>query len=282
MGILIADSGSTKTEWAYINDDGIVRELRTIGLNPYFTSEEVFCRVVGAEIVQALKVEENAVVKFYGAGCGNPAQCEAVSNRFKQCGLEQVECGSDLLGAGRALLGKGEGIIGILGTGANAGHFKQGAIISTAPSLGYILGDEGGAVWLGKRILQAYLRKEIPDDIYAGVVEKFHPSRDSVIKHVYSGEAPNRYIAAYAEVLLGFQEHPWTLDLLREGFRLFIQNYVAHFDAMMQKDLFMVGSVASSFEHLLRAVAKEKGFILQKVSTSIMEGLIAYHRNLNK
>ena len=38
--ILVADSGSTKTDWLLKISDDEVRQFRTAGLNPYFLSEK--------------------------------------------------------------------------------------------------------------------------------------------------------------------------------------------------------------------------------------------------
>ena len=37
--ILIADSGSTKTEWLLVGKQGIERTFRTSGINPYFLKD---------------------------------------------------------------------------------------------------------------------------------------------------------------------------------------------------------------------------------------------------
>ncbi|WP_232793710.1 hypothetical protein [Siphonobacter sp. SORGH_AS_0500] len=37
---LIADSGSTKTDWRMLADDGSVGQARTVGFNPFYQSSE--------------------------------------------------------------------------------------------------------------------------------------------------------------------------------------------------------------------------------------------------
>lgn len=67
--ILIADSGSTKTDWCVVGQGQLVRQIVTKGMNPFFQSEEE----IGNEIATALlpHLETNALdaVYFYGAGC---------------------------------------------------------------------------------------------------------------------------------------------------------------------------------------------------------------------
>ena len=40
MSILIADSGSTKTDWVLLDNNNIIVQFQTIGFNPYFQSSE--------------------------------------------------------------------------------------------------------------------------------------------------------------------------------------------------------------------------------------------------
>ena len=49
--ILIADSGSTKTEWLLVGKQGIERTFRTSGINPYFLGEEEIRRVLTREVL---------------------------------------------------------------------------------------------------------------------------------------------------------------------------------------------------------------------------------------
>ena len=38
--ILIADSGSTKTDWCVVEDGQLIQQIFTKGTNPFFQSEE--------------------------------------------------------------------------------------------------------------------------------------------------------------------------------------------------------------------------------------------------
>ena len=43
--ILIADSGSTKTEWAFLNGQKVEKRIKTIGFNPYYYKADEFFRI---------------------------------------------------------------------------------------------------------------------------------------------------------------------------------------------------------------------------------------------
>ncbi len=67
--LLIADSGSSKTDWRLISPDGEIKPAGTAGFNPYFqTSEEIYTEILRELPTQlgTLGVKE---IYFYGAGC---------------------------------------------------------------------------------------------------------------------------------------------------------------------------------------------------------------------
>ena len=71
---LIADSGSTTTEWIFFDKGGIKKQLFSDGLNPLFLSKEDFSAKVG-EKIQANWKTEVPKLWFYSAGCGTePSQ----------------------------------------------------------------------------------------------------------------------------------------------------------------------------------------------------------------
>ena len=51
MYVLIADSGSTKTDWVLLKGSEIVKRIKTIGFNPYFQSKDQ----INLEILNHLK-----------------------------------------------------------------------------------------------------------------------------------------------------------------------------------------------------------------------------------
>ena len=68
MMILIADSGSSKTDWAVTGGEGKV--LRTQGLNPIHMNERQMSQILRAELLPQLGERASSIdtVFFYGAG----------------------------------------------------------------------------------------------------------------------------------------------------------------------------------------------------------------------
>ena len=59
-------------------------------------------------------------------------------------------------------LGKGDGKRGRLRV---LYYYDGEKIIDNVPSLGFILGDEGSGGYFGRKLLQAYYYREMPDDL---------------------------------------------------------------------------------------------------------------------
>lgn len=277
MQIIIADSGSTKTDWAVLSKGGRVKRFKTMGLNPWFVDAKKLMEVLKREVLIHLDSPPSFHGYFFGAGCGSEAHRDLFSDCFMRVGARFIEVETDLVGAARAAFGNGEGLAVILGTGANAGVCKYGSIIETAPSLGYVLGDEGSASWIGKHLLSAYLRHQLPENISLEMETKVNESTESILDHVYKQARPNHYIASFAAVLKGYENEPWVKELLMRGFNAFFCNYVSVISSSKKLPIVAVGSVANAYVDMLADIAGKEGFADFSVLPSVMDGLIDHY-----
>ena len=85
MIILIADSGSTKTDWVLCENGEIVSRVKTQGLNPTIQNTDEILAVLEAELKDALDTTAPKQIYFYGAGCAY----ENANNRMRLA-LESV------------------------------------------------------------------------------------------------------------------------------------------------------------------------------------------------
>ena len=143
--ILIADSGSTKTDWVCINGNGtnIIR-FKSSGYNPNYISGEEIRNDILNNLPEDFPVNEIREVYFYGAGVSEleyEFMQDVLRNVFVNAGV--VFVAMDLLGAARALLGRDAGFAAILGTGCNTCLYDGEKETLNIDSLGFILGDEG-------------------------------------------------------------------------------------------------------------------------------------------
>jgi N-acetylglucosamine kinase-like BadF-type ATPase len=275
---IIADSGSTKTDW-YLGataTDG--RHLASPGLNPFFaTSDEIF-HTVDATFPSALLPHPELVaeVHFYGAGCTPemiPLMEQALRRKFTQASLH-VE--SDLLGAARALCGHGEGIACILGTGSNSCQYDGRQIVDQVSPLGFILGDEGSGAVLGRKLVGDILKRQVPAEVVKDFEDAYGLSRADIIYKVYKQPFPNRFLAGFAPFLSQHRRVPEVHRLLVDAFREFFRRNVRHYE-FRRLPVHAVGSIAYHFAEEIKQAAEAEQIRWGKTLQAPLGGLIDYH-----
>ena len=271
--IVIADSGSTKCNWQLVDDSGSVRRVQSRGINAVLQRPdevEALLRETFAEPVQA------DALHFYGAGCGEryPEQSarlrEALARYFPAA---RIAVESDLMGAARALLGGRAGIACILGTGSNSCWCRGGEILTNVPPLGYVLGDEGGGVHLGRNLLNGIFKGHIP------LKEEFLAatglSYEEIIRRVYREGMANRFLASFTRFVARHIDRPELDELVCEAFRAFVRRNLAHYPA--DAEVSALGGVACHFERQLRHVLATEGMRAGRIVETPDEGLLNYH-----
>ncbi|UII27818.1 N-acetylglucosamine kinase [Fulvivirga maritima] len=277
--ILIADSGSTKTDWRLIDSEGAVEQYKSAGINPYQQKEED----IRAEIMESLKPQINHEVHqvfFYGAGCSSKDNIASLERVFTEAFPNAiVRVNHDLMGAARALCGHEAGIACILGTGTNSCLYDGRDIISNVPSLGYALGDEGSGAWLGINLVSDFLRGDMDSDLADKLVKQYEITKDVVLENVYKRPMPNRYLAKFSRFLFHHVHHPYVSALVHRGFTLFMEKNVKKYENFDQLPVHFTGSIAFYYNNILRQVAAEQGIILKLVIESPIAGLTLFHQN---
>jgi glucosamine kinase len=278
MAILIADSGSTKSEWCFISK-GRKQLLETQGASPYFLSESQLVAMMQKELLPRLKEKTPTHIYFYGTGCGTAANRAIVRRALEKVFPEaKVEVQHDLTGAARALCGKNKGIVAILGTGSNSGYFNGKKITRNSPGLGYVLGDEGSGAYLGKKALQYYLYKTFDSELEAAFIKKYQVLAADILDAVYKKPLPNRYIAGYTLFLAENRGHYMIENIIEDGLLDFFSIHLARYPESGKTPVYFTGSVAFGFQDVLKELCKIFGWQAGKFLAKPMEGLIAYHK----
>lgn len=266
---LVADSGSTKTDWAL----GSMR-MKTQGINPIHQSEDMIRDILIHELLPQLGGLPIDAIRFYGSG--TRADQEPKMRRLLQGafpGVTDVEAHGDLLGAALALCGHDEGIACILGTGANSCLFDGRSIRENTPSMGYVLGDEGGGAVLGIRFLNALYKNRLSLDIKQKFESELNEDLSSVIDHVYRQPLANRWLASLSVFIHQHLDHPAVERLVIDNFCDFIDRNIAPYH---REDLPIsaVGSIAFYYQKQLACAAKEKGYAIGKILRSPIDQLV--------
>ncbi len=262
---LIADSGSTKTDWAILSEGKTLIQCQTQGINPYMLSDQQIESILLNELVTQLKNHTPQNIQFYGAGCRDqqiPRIKQLLQNAFPKACSIQVH--SDLLGAARALCGNKPGIACILGTGSNSCFYDGKDIKENISPLGYILGDEGSGAVLGKRLIGDILKKQLPPEICQDFTETYNLSSENIIQQVYRQPLPNRFLAQFTHFLKKHEKHPKIHQLIEEEFSRFLTRNVVAYN-QPQLSVNFIGSIAYHFADILREALQKNNLKAGKI-----------------
>ncbi len=272
--IVLADSGSTKTAWLLLDNGEVVAEATSKGLNPHHIAQDDFVQIVEQAGITGWPVNKVAQVYFYGAGNNNEGAQATVSawlNGIFEQAVVQVH--SDLLGAARALLGTQAGIAGILGTGANSGYYDGRGIQQQVPPLGYLLGDEGSGFALGRLLIKAFLRKELPENLQQAF-RNWYPGYEELPAAIYASTTPAAMLAAFVPFLYEHREDDYIRQLLVGEFDRYFALLGAYPTGL---PVALVGSVAWHFRDEVEQAARQHDRHIWQIEKSPLPGLQRYH-----
>ena len=254
--ILVADSGSSKTDWLLAVDQQEPLQFKTGGLNPYFLTEKEMVKILqnqGAELVA--HTADITEIYFFGAGCSSPDRHEILTNALSQLFPKAyISVDSDLLGCAYATCGHEKGLCCVLGTGSNISFFDGEDIHSGKHGLGYVLGDEGSGTWFGKALITDFLYGNMPADIHAQFDQSYTLNKEIVINHVYQQQEANSYLASFAKFLNGIRTTEYCQSLLTRGFQEFIDTNIKSYPQYHRYKSHFVGSIAFVFADELKAL----------------------------
>ena len=286
--ILIADSGSTKTDWALAPSPSTVPSdsslftlhsslFTTQGINPFHQDRAVITEILCQELLPQLNPSEVSCVCFYGSGVRpelEPVMMSLLQEAFPQA--KDVEAHSDLLGAARALCGHNYGIASILGTGANSCLYDGEHIVQNTPALGYVLGDEGSGGVLGKHFLHELYKGVLSENIRADFEQEYGLTMADIIQRVYREPMPNRFLASLAPFIHRHLSDPAVNRMVIDNFRDFFRHNIRPYNNP-ELPVSFVGSIAWHFRDQLAEAADAEGFTLGAILKSPIEGLLRYH-----
>lgn len=271
--IIIADSGSTKTDWC-ITDGNTATQVTTAGLNPYFNTDEQIADTV-CDALKPFASQPVEAVYFYGAGCAFGEPCDRIRQGITRVVDAPVEVCSDLLGAARSACGYEPGIVSILGTGSSSAQYDGERIVRNVPSLGYILGDEGSGAVLGRLWIGDCLKNQVPAALSNEFIERYRLTLPELYDRIYKQPYPNRYLASFVPFLSEHKDEPAVHRLVLNAFKSFWVRNVLQYEPGLP--VHFIGSVAYHFADVLHEAASALSVSIASVEQSPMPGLIRYH-----
>lgn len=276
--ILLAESGSTKTEWCLVAEGQIIEHFFSDGINPFFQSRKEISHIIRLQLPVVFFKSKMSSIYFYGAGCASLEKKNIVKASLETQFRTPAFVESDLLGAARSLFNDEAGIACILGTGSNSCFYDGKDIVKNVKSLGYVLGDEGSGAALGKAFLADCLKQIAPEELIMPFYEKYRIDPDQVLDYIYSGPFPNRMLSVLSFFLAEHLDHPYVFNLVYNEFKSFFVRCVSQYECD-RYPIRIVGSVADKYSAMLFKVSADLGISIDLILENPIEGLIRYHKS---
>ena len=278
--ILIAESGSTKTDWVLVNDNKEIIMFKTMGFNPFFHSSEFIADEIqnNKEFYEASKNVDK--LYFYGAGCSSDEM-----NNIIKLGLSKVYPNSavivdhDLLACALSTYQGEPSISCILGTGSNSCYFDGKVLREEVPAIAYVLGDEGSGSFYGKKLLRDYLYNQLPESITKDFESQFGNAKADIFENVYMKPHANVYLASFMKFLNRHYHHEYVVNMIQHGMNEFMKIHVCCYPEHKSVKTHFIGSISKIFERELIQAANKNGVILGEIIQKPVDNLVNYHLN---
>ena len=288
---LIIDAGSTKMEWILLDGKEVKTRFTTDGFNPNYAEKQCLENIIHLVETRFIaspndnllfpKRDKSASlhgIHYYGTGCGNEQNCQIIKEVFQNhFPNAEINVTHDLMAACHAVLGHDRGISCILGTGSNACLYDGKNIIEKAVSLGYLVGDEGSGMHIGREVVRAYFYGFMPEELRQQFDTTYHLELKDFVYQLYHGGQPSKYLASFAKFADTHQDLPFIHDLVKGCFKAFIEAFVCRFGDYKTMRISFVGSVAFRFQDILRECLADYGLTMDEVMQAPAEGLIRYY-----
>ena len=277
--ILIAESGSTKCDWVALNPDGSeFKRFSTMGFNPYFHSAPFMHEELSGNGVVSTIHGSVDFVYFYGAGASSESLKDIIHDGLKRVFKNAtINVDHDLVASAYSTYTGEPAITCILGTGSNSCYFDGETVSDEVPALAYILGDEGSASFIGKRLVSDFLYKRLPEEMAVDFFDTYGLDKDEIVTSVYNKPNANVYLSSFSRFAGKHMEHPYVKTIVREGFVKFADIHIGCFAKATEVPVHFVGSVGAIFHEILKEVLEERGFRLGQIMRKPVDGLIKYH-----
>jgi len=278
--ILIADSGSTKTDWVLVNaQKKIIVNSTSKGLNPtVFSESDLYTTITTNKSVMEY-VNEITAVYIYAAGCGTETPKKKLFVLLEEIFTKaNITVKEDIYAAAYAVSDGKEGIVSILGTGSNCCHFNgKGVLTSKVPSLGYMLMDDASGNYFGRILLRDYFYNKMPKKLHDMFQNEFNLYPDDVKLNLYQKPHPNAYLAQFATFLIKHKKEVYCSQIINKGFSDFIDNQITQHDRVYDLPIHFVGSISYLLQDELKKALKSfrlnTGNFIQKP----IDELVQYH-----
>ena len=281
--ILIVDSGSTKTDWISVDNDGkILFSTQTLGLNPQVLSSAILKERIINNFDLYQNREQVTHLYFYGAGCGVESPQLRIRRVFNEIfKIADISIKEDTYAAVYAASKPGEkSIVCILGTGSNCTYFDGKNIEQRIDSLGYVLMDEASGNFFGKQLIRSYYFNEMPTDLSKEFEKEYDLSPDTIKENIYRRENPNTYLASFSRFLIKHKNNKPFQEIIKNGLKRFIDHQILQFENAHEIPIHFIGSIAFFLEEEIKDALIINDLKMGRIVQRPIDELVTYHKRL--
>ncbi len=285
--IVIVDSGSTKSDWIIVDNQGnkLFDKVRTNGLNPAILSERKLLKNIKKSDTLVEQKENVSHLFFYGAGCGTEKPREMLKEVLEEFFPNaKVDVNEDTLAAVYSTINNNEpAVVCIMGTGSNCSYYDGEKLHQRVNSLGYSLMDDASGNYYGKNLIRDYYFGHMPGKLRAAFGHEYNMDSDYIKYNLYKLPNPNAYLASFAKFMFLNKDSEYVPELIKNGIRLLAKNMIMQFkEELKTVPVHFAGSIAYFSQEEIKEVAKEFGFTTGNFVRRPIEGLVDYHiKNLS-
>lgn len=281
--ILVVDSGSTKTDWIALTDDGkSLFQTQTLGLNPQVLSQEILRERIVNNFELYKHRKDVKALYFYGAGCGTERPRVLMRSVFDEIFTKATDIvlKEDTFAALYATATEGEkSIVCILGTGSNCSYFDGEKIIQKVVSLGYVVMDDASGNYFGRQLIRDYKFGKIPAALAQKFESEYDLSSENIKNHLYKNPNPNTYLATFARFIIENKDEEYCQGVIKEGLSVFVEHQIVlQFPDAKDIPIHFVGSIGFYLQAELKEVLSSFGLTAGKILKRPIDGLVAHHK----
>ena len=279
-------------EWILMEGNVVKSRFTTEGFNPNYSDRQCLANTINLVETRFIASPNNdchvsrrdkstslQTIHYYGTGCGNPQNCQMIGevfqNRFPDA---EIYVTHDLMASCHAVLGHEKGIACILGTGSNACVYDGDEIVDRAVSLGYLVGDEGSGMHIGREVVRSYFYGFMPEDLRQQFEAAYQLELNDFVHHLYHEGQPSKYLASFAEFAGEHKTHPYIHGLVKACFKAFVEAFILRFDDCRSMKIGFVGSVAFHFSDVLEETLSDYDLVMGEVLQAPSAGLVRYYQ----
>jgi hypothetical protein len=279
--IAVVYSGSKTAFWKIARDGKTIAECSMPGINPCFNDQKSILQFLNKKATLINHAESIKKIYVFAAGASSADRrnelAETLGMFFK---YSKITVKDDLYGAAISACYNNTGIVGILGSGANCAYFDGKTPEKNNFGLGFILGDEGSANYLGKILLKSFMQAKLPADLQQKFELKYNLDRPQILERVYRKPLAQQFLSSFFDFFLENRDHKFILQLIASAFESYFKTYMLPTVKLHPgKEIHFIGIVAGNFQDQLRETARKHGLEITSITKEPIYNLLNYYSN---